>query len=204
MVESTRIGLEAAGSCALRKATTGEIEASGLPGDEVFVVEDFRIEHTGSANMVAMPPDPGPGRISIHTHPGLHFGLSWFSEEDEHAVATLARPLMVIGYTALSPELMSTLAVPFGWAGIATAAGVHTALRMEANGVMEPRLLRRAVTARVLFPGMRVVGVRAAQAEPWRRNWEAATFAADGAVAKTERATRKALGTVWKQVKPKS
>ena len=61
-----------------------------------------------------VPVDPTWGSVLWHTHPGLRGSLAAFSIEDLEVARRADKPLLVIGFGGLSPEVISTLALPFG------------------------------------------------------------------------------------------
>jgi hypothetical protein len=149
---STELGKELAGAAFARKRG----------GRTVLVGLTRKV--AGSPGRV--PIDPSWGGILWHTHPGLRGSLAAFSIEDLDVAQKSQKPLLVIGFGGLSPEVLSTLALPFG---------VRS-------------LLRLGVAARVCWPSGIIQPVLRAGATPLQAALDEMSFAVDRGVGALERA----------------
>lgn len=190
LVRSTKDGAEFAGTCVLR-APAGH-ELAGLEDadpERVWVIDGFDHTERGSANNVVVP-DPGNSLLDWHTHPGLKGGFAGFSKQDERAVRSRRRPMVVIGYTVLGPQFIGVVTLPLGGWGLAASLGLTAALQVEARRQgTEPRLLRLGAAARVSFPDGRVLPVLLADAPGWKRAFDRASFQVDQVATKASQAT---------------
>lgn len=198
LVRSTREGREFAGTCRVRPPSESEVDDRV---DGTWVIEGFDTLVRGTADSVRVPP-AGSSPLDWHTHPGLRGGFAGFSEADERAVDARSRPMVVLGYTALSPQFMGVLTIPLGGWGFAASLGLMALLQAEARvqGV-EPRALRLGVAARVRFPGGRTLPLQLIDQSGWERAWSETTFQVDKAATSASRVANDAALKVWNLVR---
>jgi hypothetical protein len=179
LVVSTRTGRELAGTCFLKDAP-GRITLVGL-----------RREMSGLPGRVAV--DPGWGSVLWHTHPGLKGSLAAFSLEDLDVARQSGKPLLVIGFVGFSLDVLSTLALPFGWRAALAAGGIKALLAVEKSGRLPTRLLELGVGARVCWPSGLIRPVLRRRATPLRRALDDMSFVVDAGVGAVERTGQRAL-----------
>lgn len=144
--------------------------------------------------------DPTWGGILWHTHPGLKGSLAAFSNEDLDAAKQGGKPLLVIGFGGLSPDVLSTLTLPLGWKGFLVAGGVKGLLSLEKRGRLKQRLLRFGVSARVCYPSGRIQPVVRSQGTPLQHAFDDVSFLVDRTIGAVERKGQAALRTVLEKV----
>jgi hypothetical protein len=171
---STELGKELAGAAFARKRG----------GRTVLVGLTRKV--AGSPGRV--PIDPSWGGILWHTHPGLRGSLAAFSIEDLDVAQKSQKPLLVIGFGGLSPEVLSTLALPFGVRSLVVSAGLKGVMMLEKKGVLPKNLLRLGVAARVCWPSGIIQPVLRAGATPLQAALDEMSFAVDRGVGALERA----------------
>jgi len=179
---STRYGLELAGAAYARNV-----------GGRTLLV-GLQRRGSGKPGRVAVSPDWG--RILWHTHPGLRGSLAAFSDEDLEAAKKSSRPLLVIGFGGLSPEVISTLTLPLGVRGLLVSSGVKGLMALEKSGRLRERLLRLGVAARVCYPSGRIEPVIRTDASPLVHALEDMSFAIDRGIGAAERIGQRALKAV--------
>ncbi len=179
LFESTSAGLELAG-CVLAKRTAGRTQLVGL-----------KREGCGQPGRVAI--DPRWGGMLWHTHPGLKGSLAAFSNEDLTAAKQAGRPLLVIGFGGLSPDVITTLTLPIGVKGLLLSAGLKGLMALEKSGSLQRRLLNLGVAARICYPSGRIQPVLRASATPLQAALDDMSFAIDRGVGAVERVGQKAL-----------
>lgn len=184
---STQLGLELAGA----------VYAREVQGRTLLV--GLRRGASGEPGRVGI--DPAWGSILWHTHPGMRGSLAAFSRQDLECARLAGKPLLVVGFGGLSPDVLSTLTLPLGLRGALLSAGVKGILSMERLGHLRLRLLRLGVAARVCYPDGTIRPVLRAQASPWRAALDEMSFTVDRSVGALERgaqhALRRALTRVW-------
>lgn len=179
----------------LRVSTEHGLELGGVAfarerqGRTVLV--GLKREVTGRPGRVGL--DPEWGSILWHTHPGLRGSLAAFSNEDVEVARRAGKPLLVIGFGGLSPEVLTTLALPFGVRAFVAAAGLKGLMALERRGVMPQRLLRVGVAARVCWPSGVIQPVLRARATPLQAALDEMSFAVDRGVGVVERGGQQAL-----------
>jgi hypothetical protein len=173
LVLSTELGLELAG-----------VAYSRVRGGRTVLV-GLKREMTGQPGRV--PIDPSWGGVLWHTHPGLRASLAAFSQEDLHVAKQSNKPLLVIGFSGLSPDVLSTLAMPFGLRAMVVAAGVKGILSLEKSGRLRRRLLSMGVAARVCWPSGVIQPVLRTNPQPLRAAFDDVAFALDSGVGAVER-----------------
>lgn len=182
LLVSTEHGLELAGA-AFARQRAGRTLIVGLTR-----------AMTGQPGRVAV--DPDWGSILWHTHPGLRGSLAAFSLEDLEVARRAQKPLLVVGFGGLSPEVLSTLAFPFGVRAFVASAGLKGVMALEKRGMLRRRLLRLGVAARVCWPSGVIQPVLRAQASPLQAAVDEMSFAVDRGVGAVERAGQRALRDV--------
>jgi hypothetical protein len=182
LVTSTRTGRELAGACFVREQR-GRVTLVGL-----------KRELSGQPGRVGI--DPGWGSILWHTHPGLKGSLAAFSLEDLEVARQARKPLLVVGFVGFSLDVLSTLALPFGWRAAVASAGVKGLLALEQSGRLPTRLLELGVGARVCWPSGLIRPVLRRGAAPWRQAVDEMSFAVDRGVGAVERTGQRALREV--------
>ena len=140
-----------------------------------------------------VPIDPEWGAILWHTHPGLRGSLAAFSIEDLDVAKRSQKPLLVIGFGGLSPDVLTTLTLPFGLRAFIASAGLKGLLALEKKGVLRDRLLRLGVAARVCWPSGAIQPVLRANATPFQAALDEMSFAVDRGVGAVERVGQQAL-----------
>ncbi|MFZ9886362.1 MAG: hypothetical protein ACO3JL_02570 [Myxococcota bacterium] len=154
---------------------------------------------SGSPGRVVVEPEWG--EILWHTHPGMKGSLAAFSNEDLEAAKRVRRPLLVVGFGGLSPDVLSTLALPFGYRSLLAATGVKALLSLEKRGRLRQRLIRMGVAARVCYPSGRIQPVIRTRATPLEYALDDASFLIDRTLGSIERrgqaAVRRALRRLW-------
>lgn len=143
-----------------------------------------------------VPIDPEWGEILWHTHPGLRGSLAAFSIEDLEVARRANKPLLVIGFGGLSPEVISTLALPFGLRAFVVAAGLKGIMALEKGRMLRERLLKVGVAARVCWPSGQIQPVLRANASPLQAALDEMSFAVDRGVGAVERIGQQALRDV--------
>ena len=186
LMVSTQHGLELAGAC---------YADSFL--DRTLLVGLSR-KSSGRPGRVAI--NPRWGSILWHTHPGLKGSLAAFSAEDLEAAKKGKKPLLVIGYGGLSPDVLSTIGLPLGLRGMLLAGGVKALLSLEKRGRLRGRLLSLGVAARVCYPNGKIRPVLHNQAGPLRHAYEDVAFLIDQAVGGVERRGQTAIKRVVQKV----
>jgi hypothetical protein len=180
---STRFGLELAGACYARRTKGGKTVLVGL-----------KRGGSGLPGRVAISPQWGS--ILWHTHPGLRLSLAAFSAPDLEAARRSKRPLLVIGFGGLSPDVLSTLTLPLGKKGLLLSGGLKGLLALEKSGKLKERLLRLGVAARVCYPDGTIQPVLRYRATPLTHALDDMSFAIDRSVGAIERAGQNVLSSV--------
>lgn len=176
---STKLGLELSGAVLARRQGAYTIleglqrRASGAPGRVIV--------------------NPEWGQILWHTHPGLRGSLAAFSNADIEVAKTGKRPLLVIGFGGLSPDVLTTLTLPLGVKGLVLSSAVKSLLALEKRGKLERRFLRMGVAARVVYPSGKVKRVIRQEATPLGHALDDIAFLVDQGVGNVERVGQKAL-----------
>jgi hypothetical protein len=179
LLVSTQNGLELAGA-AFAERRHGRTVLVGL-----------KRQTTGMPGRV--PIDPDWGEILWHTHPGLRGSLAAFSIEDLDVARRANKPLLVIGFGGLSPEVLTTLALPFGMRAFLVSAGLKGLMALEKYGKLRERLLTVGVAARVCWPSGVIQPVLRASASPLQAALDEMSFAVDRGVGAIERVGQQAL-----------
>lgn len=182
LVASTRTGRELAGCCFV-KEKGGRLALVGL-----------KREMSGQPGRV--PVDPSWGAVLWHTHPGLKGSLAAFSLEDLEVARQSQKPLLVIGFVGFSLDVLSTLALPFGFKAFLASAGIKGLLALEKSGKVPTRLLELGVGARVCWPSGQIAPVLRANAAPWQAAVDDMSFLLDRGVGAVERGGQRALREV--------
>jgi hypothetical protein len=182
LVTSTRTDRELAGACFLRERR-GRLTLVGL-----------KREMAGQPGRVGV--DPSWGSVLWHTHPGLKGSLAAFSLEDLEVAKQAGKPLLVVGFVGISLDVLSTLALPFGWRSALAAAGIKGLLSLEKSGRLPTRLLEVGVGARVCWPSGLIRPVLRRGAPPWRQAVDEMSFVVDRGVGAVERTGQRALREV--------
>lgn len=183
---STELGKELAGAAFMRQR-----------GGRTLLVGLTR-QITGSPGRV--PIDPAWGSVLWHTHPGLRGSLAAFSIEDLDVARKAQKPLLVIGFGGLSPEVLSTLALPFGMRSFIASAGLKGVMLLEKRGLLPRNLLRVGVAARVCWPSGQIQPVLRAGASALQAAVDEMSFAVDRGVGALERAGQQGLREAMKAV----
>jgi hypothetical protein len=173
LLASTEHGIELAGAVYTREVE-GQVALVGL-------------KRCASGAPGRVPVDPSWGRILWHTHPGLKGSLAAFSQEDLIAARESKRPLLVIGFGGLSPEVVTTLTLPLGLKAMVLSAGIKGLMALEKEGRLRARLLKMGVAARVCYPSGRIQPVYHMSRSPMGRAVEEMSFAIDKGVGTMER-----------------
>jgi hypothetical protein len=182
LMTSTQHALELAGAAFARQK------------DGRTLLVGLKRETAGQQGRVAI--DPEWGSILWHTHPGLRGSLAAFSIEDLDVARRANKPLLVIGFGGLSPDVLSTLTLPFGLRAFVASAAVKGLLSLEKRGVLKDRLLRAGVAARVCWPSGQIQPVLRANATPFQAALDEMSFALDRGVGAVERLGQQALRDV--------
>jgi hypothetical protein len=182
LVVSTRTGRELAGACFV-KEKAGRATLVGL-----------KREMAGQPGRVAV--DPSWGSVLWHTHPGLKGSLAAFSLEDLDVAKQSGKPLLVIGFVGFSLDVLSTVALPFGWRAALASVGVKGLLSLEKSGRLPTRLLELGVGARVCWPSGVVRPVVRRGAPAWQQAVDEMNFVVDRGVGAVERTGQRALREV--------
>ncbi|MBM4281612.1 MAG: hypothetical protein FJ137_12920 [Deltaproteobacteria bacterium] len=182
LVTSTRTGRELAGACYLRERR-GRVTLVGL-----------KRELAGQPGRVGV--DPSWGSVLWHTHPGLKGSLAAFSLEDLDVAKQAGKPLLVVGFVGISLDVLSTLALPFGWRSALAAAGIKGLLSLEKSGRLPTRLLELGVGARVCWPSGLIRPVLRRGASPLQKAVDEMGFVVDRGVGAVERTGQRALRAV--------
>ena len=140
--------------------------------------------------------DPAWGSVLWHTHPGLKGSLAAFSLEDLEVAKQSGKPLLVIGFVGFSLDVLSTLALPFGWRAALASAGVKGLLALEKSGRLPPRLLELGVGARVCWPSGAIRPVIRRGAPAWQQAVDEMNFVVDRGVGAVERTGQRAIREV--------
>ncbi len=144
--------------------------------------------------------DPSWGEILWHTHPGLKGSLAAFSGEDLDAARQSHKPLLVVGFGGLSPDVISTLTLPLGWKAFLISGGVKGLMSLEKRGRLKQRLLRFGVSARVCYPSGRIQPVVRSQGTPFQHAFDDVSFLVDRTIGAVERKGQAAIRTVLQKV----
>lgn len=179
LLVSTTAGLELAGAAFARRRK----------GRTVLV--GLKRATTGQPGRV--PIDPDWGAVLWHTHPGLRGSLAAFSIEDLEVARRSGKPLLVIGFGGLSPDVLTTLTLPFGLRAFIASAGLKGLLALEKRGVLRERLLKLGVAARVCWPSGAIQPILRANATPLQAALDEMSFAVDRGVGAVERVGQQAL-----------
>jgi hypothetical protein len=182
LMSSTEHGLELAGA-AFARQKQGRTVLVGL-----------KRSMTGQPGRVAI--DPDWGSVLWHTHPGLRGSLAAFSLEDLEVARRSQKPLIVIGFGGLSPDVLSTLTLPFGMRAFIASAGLKGLMTLEKKGMIPARLLKLGVAARVCWPSGQIQPVLRANATPLQAALDEMSFAVDRGVGAVERMGQRALRDV--------
>lgn len=182
LLVSTEHGLELAGAAFARQK------------DGRTVLVGLKRAVTGQPGRVGI--DPEWGSILWHTHPGLRGSLAAFSIEDLEVARRAAKPLLVVGFGGLSPEVLTTLTLPFGMRAFLASAGLKGLMTLEKKGMLRRRLLRLGVAARVCWPSGAIQPVLRANATPLQAALDEMSFAVDRGVGAVERVGQQALRDV--------
>lgn len=188
LIVSTRHGLELAGAAYARETEDGRTVLVGLVR-----------KGTGKPGRVAL--SPSWGQILWHTHPGLRGSLAAFSDEDLRAAELSGRPLLVIGFGGLSPDVVTTLGMPFGLKGFLVSSGLKGLMALEKTGKLESRLLRLGVAARVCYPSGHIERVARARASPLVHALDDVSFLIDRSVGAVERTGQRAIKKVLERAR---
>lgn len=183
---STAHGLELAGAAYARRS------------DDRTLLVGLKRCGSGAPGRVAV--DPSWGEILWHTHPGLKGSLAAFSGEDLEAARQAQKPLIVIGFGGLSPDVVTTLALPLGWKALLLSSGVKGVLSLEKHGRLKQRLLRLGVAARICYPSGRIQPVLRASGTPLQYALDDVSFLLDRTIGAVERRGQAAIKTVLKKV----
>lgn len=161
------------------------------------VLVGLQRKHTGQSGRVAV--DGKWGSILWHTHPGLRGSLAAFSIEDLEVARDTQKPLLVIGYGSLSPDVMSTMALPLGVRGMLISSGVKALLALEKRGRLPNNLLRLGTAARICYPSGKIRPVVPLGATPLGHAAEDISFMLDQSVGMVERAGQRILRRMVKK-----
>jgi len=183
---STEHGLELAGAVYARRS-----------GDRTLLLGMKRCA-SGAPGRVGI--DPRWGSILWHTHPGLRGSLAAFSNEDLEAAKQCDKPLLVIGFGGLSPDVITTLTLPLGWQSLLISGGIKGVMALEKRGRLRRRLLAMGVAARVCYPSGRIQPVIKSRAQPWQHAYDDVSFLLDRGIGAIERKGQAAIGRVLKAV----
>ncbi len=179
LITSTKTGRELAGACFVREQRGRVVlagmkrEVSGLPG--------------------RVPIEPEWGQALWHTHPGLRGSLAAFSLPDLEVARLSGKPLLVIGFTGFSLDVLSTLAMPFGLKAALASGGVKALLALAKNDKLPTKILEYGAGARVCWPSGRIAPVLRIGAAPWQAALDDMSFTFDSGVGAVERAGQRAL-----------
>lgn len=182
-------------------ATQGGVETSGavLVEDRGFGKNPLLVglQRMTSGKTGNVPVEPSWGSVLWHTHPGLRGSLAAFSSQDLEASRLANRPLLVVGFSGLSLDVLSTLLFPFGKKGMILGASIKGLLSLDKRGRLNQaetaRLLAHGVVARVCYPDGTIYAVCRAEASPWQAAVDDMAFTVDSAVGAVERVGQKAL-----------
>jgi hypothetical protein len=161
------------------------------------VLVGLQRKHTGQSGRVAV--DGKWGSILWHTHPGLRGSLAAFSIEDLEVARDTQKPLLVIGYGSLSPDVISTMALPLGVRGMLISSGVKALLALEKRGRLPNNLLRLGTAARICYPSGKIRPVVPLGATPLGHAAEDVSFMLDQGVGMVERAGQRILRRMVKK-----
>jgi hypothetical protein len=197
----TRLFFERAAEQLLVSTTHG-LELAGACYADHFLDRTILVglARKGSGRPGRIAINPAWGSILWHTHPGLKGSLAAFSNEDLAAAAQAKKPLLVIGFGGLSPDVISTMALPLGLKGMLIGGGVKALLSLEKSGKLRDRLLRLGVAARVCYPSGTIRPVLRNHASPLRHAYEDVSFMIDQAVGTVERKGQAAIKRVIEKV----
>lgn len=183
-------------------STTHGLELAGAvyaqPAADRTLLLGLTRKSTGRPGLVAI--QPGWGSLLWHTHPGLRGSLAAFSTQDVECARQAKKPLLVIGFGGLSPDVISTLTLPLGMRGMLLSAGMKGVLAMEKLGHLRLGLLRLGVAARVCYPSGKIQPVLRAGAPPWRQAYEDMSYSIDKTVGMVERRGQEAVRKIVKRV----
>jgi hypothetical protein len=183
---STSHGLELAGAAYARR----DSERTLLVG----------LKRCGSGAPGRVAVDPSWGEILWHTHPGLKGSLAAFSGEDLEAARLSHKPLLVIGFSGLSPDVVTTFTLPLGYRGFLLSSAVKGLLSLEKSGRLQRRLLRFGIAARVCYPSGRIQPVMRASGTPLQYALDDVSFLLDRTIGAVERRGQAALKAALKKV----
>lgn len=182
-------------------STTHGLELAGAvyaqPAAERTYLLGLTRKSTGRPGLVAI--QPGWGALLWHTHPGLRGSLAAFSSQDVECARQANKPLLVIGFGGLSPDVISTLTLPLGVRGLLLSAGMKGVLAMEKLGHLRLGLLRLGVAARVCYPSGKIQPVLRAGAPPWRQAYEDMSYSIDKTVGMVERRGQEVVRKIVKR-----
>ena len=176
---STRYGVEFGGAVIARQK-----------GGRTVLV-GLQRKQTGQGGRVAINGEWGS--ILWHTHPGLRGSLAAFSNEDLQVSKQTKKPLLVIGFASLSPDVLSTLTLPLGVRGMLLSSGVKALLSLEKKGRIQTNFLRMGTAARICYPSGAVRPVVRLGASPLSAAAEDVSFLLDQGVGAVERAGQRAI-----------
>jgi hypothetical protein len=179
---STQLGLELAGAVYARTVA------------ERTLCVGLSRQITGSPGRVAI--DPQWGSLLWHTHPGLRGSLAAFSNEDLDVAKQTGKPLLVIGFGGLSPDVVTTLTLPMGVRGFLLSSGLKGILSLEKHGHLQRRLLALGVAARVCYPSGVIQPVLRQHATPFMAALDDVSSTVDRGMGAVERAGQRALRKV--------
>ncbi len=186
---STKHGLELAGAVYTKKV-----------GNRLLLVGLCR-KMSGEPGRVAI--DPRWGEILWHTHPGMRGSLAAFSDPDLEAAKLAKRPLLVIGFGGLSPDVVTTLGLPFGlkfgWQGLLFTSGLKGLVALERYGRLKERLLRMGVAARVCYPSGHIEPVLRQKPTPLQAALDDVGYTIDQSIGAIERVGQRAIRTLVKK-----
>ncbi|MCP4498380.1 MAG: hypothetical protein GY822_00230 [Deltaproteobacteria bacterium] len=186
LLASTRLGLELSGAVFASRIADG------------ICLQGLSCKMSGAPGLVAI--DASWGKILWHTHPGMKASLAAFSNEDLEATKACKRPLLVIGFGGLSPDVVSTLALPLGLKGFLLSGAVKGLLSFEKRNLLPKMLLRMGVAARVCFPDGTIRQVVREHASPLVFALDDVSFLIDQSVGTIERVGQRALKKAYKVV----
>lgn len=186
LATSTEHGLELAGAVYARQA-----------GDRTLLLG---LKRCASGKPGRVMVDPSWGEILWHTHPGLKGSLAAFSGEDLVAARESRKPLLVIGFGGLSPDVITTLTLPLGWKGFLLSGGVKGLMSLEKRGRLKQRLMRFGVSARVCYPSGRIQPVMRTKGTPLQHAFDDVSFLVDRTIGAVERKGQAAIRSVIEKV----
>lgn len=186
LLTSTTHTLELAGNVLIRE----------VDGRQVLV--GLQRRSSGSPGRVGI--NPKWGTVLWHSHPGLRGSLAAFSNEDLEVAQRCQRPLLVIGFGGLSPDVITTLTLPLGKRGFLVSSALKGIMSLEKRGTLQRRLLRLGVAARVCYPSGKVHPVLRTNATPLGHALDDVSFLLDRSVGAMERVGQRAIKGAVKKV----